>query len=56
MAPSTDSTSRTIWDDKTRSDLLVEVLAVISPSSDQWEKIIERIHGRGYHYTSYAVT
>ncbi len=46
--------ARTIWDDKVRSDLLQAVLAEITPSSQDWDRIITRMNHQGYNFTSSA--
>jgi len=50
----TDAAGRTVWDDKARSDLLMEVIDVAAPSSQEWEDILGRLRVKGYNYTSSA--
>ena len=51
---SANAAGRTIWTDKTRSDLLQAVLAEVTPSPEAWEKIQGRLAQQGYHYTPTA--
>ncbi|KAI1809491.1 hypothetical protein GGS20DRAFT_571673 [Poronia punctata] len=47
----TTAAGRTVWNDKTRSDLLMEIIDVAPPSTQQWDEIIEHLHAKGYSYT-----
>ncbi|OLN91939.1 hypothetical protein CCHL11_01511 [Colletotrichum chlorophyti] len=49
MAPAT------VWNDKTRSDLLVALLPIVKPTKEQWDQILEAVEAKGYSYTSGAV-
>lgn len=48
--PTTDSCGRTIWNDKTRSDLLIAVMDNCNPTDDQVERIMTRVAAQGYVY------
>jgi hypothetical protein len=50
----TTSTGRTIWDDKTRSDLLLAIVAIAPPSTENWERIIAHLRTMGYSYNANA--
>ncbi|KAI1734940.1 hypothetical protein F4680DRAFT_436952 [Xylaria scruposa] len=45
----TDGAGRTIWNDKTRSDLLQAVFEVCPPAQ-HWEAISAKLHEKGYTY------
>ncbi|KAI1753035.1 hypothetical protein F4782DRAFT_96023 [Xylaria castorea] len=45
----TNAAGRTIWNDKTRSDLLQAIFDVCPPAQ-QWEAIAVRLHEKGYTY------
>lgn len=45
----TDGAGRTIWTDKTRTDLLLAIFDV-DPPSQKWEAIAEKLRAKGYNY------
>lgn len=46
----TKAAGRTIWNDKTRSDLLQAIIDVTPPSAQQWEAISVKLREKGYTY------
>lgn len=44
----------TVWDDKARSDLLMALLTVKSPSKEEWDKAMPLLREKGYNYTPSA--
>lgn len=46
----TDGAGRTVWNDKTRSDLLLAIHSVWSPTSEQWDAISVELRAKGYTY------
>ncbi|KAJ2974429.1 hypothetical protein NUW58_g8660 [Xylaria curta] len=42
--------ARTIWNDKTRSDLLQVIFEVAPPNSKQWDAISAKLLAKGYTY------
>ncbi|KAI1341922.1 hypothetical protein F5Y15DRAFT_413846 [Xylariaceae sp. FL0016] len=50
----TNALGRTMWNDKTRSDLLLAIIDHAPPTPAQWEKIIEQLNGQGYVYSHTA--
>ncbi|KAI0457300.1 HET-domain-containing protein [Xylaria acuta] len=47
---STNAAGRTVWNDKTRSDLLQAIFDVTPPNAQQWEAISVKLHAKGYTY------
>ncbi|KAF6842950.1 hypothetical protein CMUS01_02606 [Colletotrichum musicola] len=45
----------TVWEDKARSDLLVELLPIDKPTKEEWDQVLAAVRLRGYNYTSNAV-
>ncbi|KAI0541367.1 hypothetical protein GGR58DRAFT_519478 [Xylaria digitata] len=45
-----NAAGRTLWNDKTRSDLLQAIIDVAPPNSKEWETIIAQLHAKGYTY------
>ncbi|KAF6834329.1 hypothetical protein CPLU01_04965 [Colletotrichum plurivorum] len=45
----------TVWDDKARSDLLVELHPIVKPTKEEWDQVLAAVRLRGYNYTSNAV-
>ncbi|KAI1311093.1 hypothetical protein F5Y03DRAFT_321166 [Xylaria venustula] len=50
----TNAAGRTIWNDKTRSDLLQAIIDVAPPNATEWSDIIARLHAQGYTYNCSA--
>ncbi|KAJ3579422.1 hypothetical protein NPX13_g1141 [Xylaria arbuscula] len=46
----TDGAGRTVWNDKTRSDLLLAITNVFHPTSEQWDTISIELRAKGYTY------
>ncbi|KXJ97003.1 hypothetical protein Micbo1qcDRAFT_199750 [Microdochium bolleyi] len=46
----TDAGGRTIWSDKTRSDLLIAIMENTSPSEDEVTRIMAKVQEQGYVY------
>ncbi|KAI0518308.1 HET-domain-containing protein [Xylaria bambusicola] len=49
-ANATNSPGRTIWNDKTRSDLLQAIIDVAPPTAQEWEAISAQLRAKGYTY------
>ncbi|KAI1347725.1 HET-domain-containing protein [Xylaria sp. FL0043] len=45
-----DAAGRTIWNDKTRSDLLQAIVDVAPPTAQQWDAISAKLRAKGYTY------
>ena len=48
------SSKPTIWDHDAHLALLQAVIAEAPPTPGEWEKILSRVEGKGYSYTSSA--
>ncbi|KAI1425617.1 hypothetical protein F5Y12DRAFT_714111 [Xylaria sp. FL1777] len=46
----TNAAGRTIWNDRTRSDLLQAIIDVAPPTSQEWEAIVVQLRAKGYTY------
>ncbi|KAI0428998.1 hypothetical protein F5Y09DRAFT_271553 [Xylaria sp. FL1042] len=46
----TNASGRTIWNDKTRSDLLQAIIDVAPPNAQQWDEISVQLRAKGYTY------
>lgn len=45
-----NAAGRTIWNDKTRSDLLLAIIDVAPPTAQEWETISVNLRAKGYNY------
>ncbi|KAI0161362.1 hypothetical protein GGR57DRAFT_454477 [Xylariaceae sp. FL1272] len=50
----TTAAGRTIWNDKTRSDLLQAIVEIAPPSSEEWTRILQLLRQQGYSYNQNA--
>ncbi|KAI1118088.1 hypothetical protein F5Y14DRAFT_447499 [Nemania sp. NC0429] len=51
---STNAAGRTVWNDKARSDLLLTIVDIAPPTTQQWEAIIAQVQTKGYTYNASA--
>ncbi|TGJ88052.1 hypothetical protein E0Z10_g721 [Xylaria hypoxylon] len=45
-----DAAGRTVWNDKTRSDLLQAIIDVAPPNTKEWDAIAVQLRAKGYTY------
>ncbi|KAI0202581.1 hypothetical protein F4808DRAFT_420655 [Astrocystis sublimbata] len=48
-------TKLTKWDAKTHEDILIAMCDFLKPSREDWERVMEALHGMGYSFTESAL-